>query len=112
MLEVTADHMRRSLPTCTSGHRIRAPITFGLTDIGRKFAGAIFGWLDRGRDDRIASTRMAVIGIATNIGGIDSETATAKVGGRFRPSGSPGTRSRDEGRLPTYLRAFSMAAAT
>jgi hypothetical protein len=95
--------MRRSLPTCTSGHRIRAPITFGSTAIGRKFAGAVFGWLDRGRDDRIAYTRTAEIGIATIIAEIDSETATGKVRADARPSGSLGIRSRNEGRPLTYL---------
>jgi hypothetical protein len=59
-----ADRMRRSLPTRMSGHLALDRITVGLMAIGRKVTGAISGWLDRGRDDRINSIRVAGIGIA------------------------------------------------
>lgn len=83
MLEATADRTRRLLPMYTTGPRAPDRITVGLTAIGRKIAGAISGWLGIGRDVRINTIRLAVIGIGivtTTVDAIGTGIVTTRVG--------------------------------
>ena len=102
MLEATADRTRQSLPMYTNGLPAPVRITVGLTAIGRNLTAAISGWRDIGRDGHITTTTpvaaigtmiaaigtmivvdmgsetmIAVIGTATMIVDIASETASS-----------------------------------